>query len=234
MYNQYLIFIFLILLLIFGGIDWLVKKKLNIQYKILYKHVNETHKLVEIILIVVWIAGSGILVLINPAAFKFYFGFAWLTVLSMLRAFMDWKFDKRSRRYISSILAAGFCLIVFLGTAVFSNPVPVRLNADQVEEITIEHHSETITLTDKELIKPILSAIGDGECQAGTLPITPRWEMVITQKSGRKIVIEAGDSTVVFMVHTERILYPRDMMLFSPELELIFKEFSGKRTGSKY
>ena len=63
MYNQYLIFIFLILLLIFGGIDWLVKKKLNIQYKILYKHVNETHKLVEIILIVVWIAGSGILVL---------------------------------------------------------------------------------------------------------------------------------------------------------------------------
>jgi len=58
--------------------------------------------------------------------------------------------------------------------------------------------------------------------------------MVITQKSGRKILIEAGDSTVVFMVHTERILYPRDMMLFSPELELIFKEFSGKRTGSKY
>ena len=111
------------------------------------------------------------------------------------------------------------------------------MEADQVEEITIEHYSDegsnTIAITDKGLIKPILSALSDGQYQIGTHPITPRLEMIIKPKNGREIVIEEfitrtlyGNRSVIFMVHAERMLFPRDMMMFSQELELIFEDFA--------
>ena len=189
-----------LLFLIFLGIYWLISKKLNIETKILsrYKHVNKIHKKAEILLLIV---SFVIIVLINPASFGSHFVFIFLTLLSAFRAYMEWKFEKISKRYILSIFAASFFLIFFLGIEfVFSNPVPVRLEADQVEEITIEHYSDegsnTIAITDKGLIKPILSALSDGQYQIGTHPITPR------------------------------LLFPRDMMMFSQELELIFEDFA--------
>lgn len=241
---QYLFLVFLSLIYLVTA--WLISKKLNIETKIetkilsRYKHVNEIHKEAEIYLLVAWIISLFIFFVIKPAAFKVYFIFVWLTVLYIFRAYMEWKFEKKLKRHILSILAAGFFLIIFLGIEfVFTNPVPVKLKTDQVKEITLEHYSDegsnTITITDKELIKPILSALSDGQYhQIVTHPITPRLEMIIRLKNGKEIVIEefitrplsSGDSSVIFKVHTERIFYPRDMMMFSQELGLIFEDFA--------
>ncbi len=85
----------------------------------------------------------------------------------------------------------------------------------------------TITLTDRDLIKQILSTIGEGGYQDGTYPIEPRLKMIIKQSDGREIVVkESIYRNGVFMIHTERVLFPRAMTLFSQDLQLIFEDIA--------
>jgi hypothetical protein len=86
-------------------------------------------------------------------------------------------------------------------------------------------------LTDKESIQPILYVIGNGTYEVGRWPVTPGLEMKITLKNGREVTIGefktrtiCGKPSTTFMVHTPRILYPRDMIMGSDELEAIFDD----------
>ncbi len=151
---------------------------------------------------------------------------------------MEWKFDKRSKRYFLSILGACFFLIISGIEFISHNPVPVRLEVDQVKEITVWHsskgeNSKEATITEKELIEPVLRAISEGGYQIGAYPITPRLEMIIKLENGRQIILEefTTGTSVIFMIHAKRILFPEDMMLHSRELELIFDDFADKIIG---
>ncbi len=51
--------------------------------------------------------------------------------------------------------------------------------------------------------------------------------MTIKQSDGREIVVkESIYRNGVFMIHTERFLFPRDMMLFSQDLQLLFEDIA--------
>ncbi|HHX86817.1 MAG TPA: DUF4181 domain-containing protein [Firmicutes bacterium] len=58
----------------------------------------------------------------------FHYVFLYFFVLATVRAFMGWKFDKRSKRYILSVLAMFFSLIIFLGIKFVLLYLVVRYN----------------------------------------------------------------------------------------------------------
>lgn len=230
MYVQFII----IVTLLFVGSYMLLKKKLNIKEQTcLYGHINKVHKRGELLIVVVSILLLGILAFVeNTPPLKSHYFVASLTALYGFRALMEWKFEKSSKRYILSILASTFLLVLFLGMElIFTNPVPINLNADQVKEISVilESGQEEINLTNNPIVYPILSALSDATYQIGRWPVTPSTEMTIKLKDSRKVKIGefksrtlSGSTSTVFIVKAERKLYPQDMIMYSPEMESIF------------
>ncbi len=231
-------------LLIFGVIiviialasDRLLTKKYNIKKeKGLYSHVNKLHKWGEISFIVatfVLLFIFNFVLDITGSLKPGHYILAFIPAF-IFRIFMEYRHERDSKRYLRSILSVIIFFILFVGIELlFYNPVPVRLEVDQVKEITIENYSEsedlhTIALTDRDLIIQILSTIGEGGFQDGTYPVEPRLKMTIKQSDGREIVIkESIYRNGVFMIHTERFLFPSDMMLFSQDLQLIFEDIA--------
>ena len=134
---------------------------------------------------------------------------------------------------MQNIIASVCFLIVFLGAElVFLNPVPVRLGVEQVSEISVEFSESEhgpVRLTDKGSFKPIVSAVSDGTYMIGRWPVTPRLEMVITLADGGEVVIgQVGAAGEVFMVSVDRLFFPKDMIMGSPELELVFNALAGE------
>ncbi len=216
--------------------DWLLTKKYNIKKEgLFYTFVNESHKwgavFILAISLVLLLLHTFVLEITGP--FKPNHIVLAILPFSIFNIFMEYRYERDSKRYLRSILYTIFCLIFIVGFEFVSyNPVLASLEVDQVKEITIEYYSEsedlhTITLTDKDLIKLIINTISEGGFQDGTYPIKPRLEMTIKHNDGREIVIkESIYRNGVFMIHTERVLFPRDMTLFSQDLQLIFEEIA--------
>ena len=234
-------FVFVVIVLLFTLVwvsERILTKKYNIkQEKGLYAHVNRLHKwgeaLIIAIALVLLFIHSFILDITGPLK-PHHFLLA-LFLISIYRIFMEFMHERGSKRYLRTMLYTVFILILFVGLEfAYFNPVPVRLEVDQVKEITIESYSETeevhtITLTDEDLIKPILNTIGEGEYQRGAYPIEPRLKMIIKHSSSREIIIkESIYRNGVFMLFTDRILFPRVMTLLSQDLQLIFEDIGDK------
>ena len=233
-YGRFMYVFLITVMLLWGGIHWLTCKRFKIKNKIPYKHVNKTHKQAEILFLLVTLLGLLILFSTSHSIQPRCYIFLYLFVFSTVRAFMEWKFDKRSKRYIPSILAAVFLLIIFLGIEfVFNNPISVRLEAEQVEEIVLEQYLESkkqeeIVLSDKASFDPILNAVSNGSYEMERLRYQdPNQKMIIRLKNGSKIVIDKFKpfKSAVFIVHTERMFFPKDMIMQSPELERIFENY---------
>ncbi len=233
---QNLIIFGVLMILIALVSDRFLTKKFNIKKeKGFYTHVNDSHKWGEVSIIVatfVLLFIFNFVLDITGSLKPGHYILAFIPAF-IFRIFMEYRYERDSKRYLRSILSVIIFFILFVGIELlFYNPVPVRLEVDQVKEITIENYSEsedlhTITLTDRDLIKQILSTIGESGYQGGTYPIEPRLKMTIKQSDGREIVIkESVYRTGVFMINTERVLFPRDMMLFSQDLQLIFEDIA--------
>jgi len=225
---------FAILFIIVWASDWILTKKYNIKKEeFFYTFVNESHKwgaaFILAISLVLLLIHTFVLEITGP--FKPHHLVLAILPFSIFNMFMEYRYERDSKRYLRSMLQTIFFLIFIVGF-VFYNPAPVRLEVDQVKEITIESYSETeevhtITLTDEDLIKPILNTIGEGGYQRGTYPIEPRLEMTIKHGSGREILIkESIHRNGVFMIYTDRFLIPRDMTLFSQDLQHIFEDIA--------
>jgi len=178
---------------------------------------------------------THIFLLVRTSPFKPHHFFLAFLLISIYRIFIEFRYERSSKRYYRTILSTINLVILFVGLEfAYFNPVPVRLEVDQVKEITIESYSETeevhtISLTDEDLIKPILKTIGEGGYQRGTYPIEHRLKLNIKYSSSREIFVE---ETIyrngVFMLYTDRILFPRVMTLFSQDLQLIFEDIGDK------
>lgn len=227
-----LMYVFLItVILLLGGIHWLICRKLKIKNKVPYEHVNKTHKQAEILLVLVMLLGQFILFSTTQSVQPRSYIFLFLFVFTTARAFIEWKFDKRSKRYILSILYSVFFIITFLGIEfIFNNPIPIKLEAEQVGEIVLEQYweskkQEEIILSDKATFEPILAALNSGSYEIDRLRYEePNQKMIVKLKKGPKIIIDKFKpfTSAVFIVHTERMFFPRDMHMQSPELECIF------------
>jgi len=226
------------------GLYKIISKKLNIKIieRTPFSYYSKTRKWVEISFIVILLVVTALLAFsaTDIPPFKSHYYIAFMPIIfSFFHAFMEWKYEKDAKQYVLSILAGIFFIIVFLGVElVFTNPVPVRLNADQVTEISVEVISEsgsfdTIILTDKESFKQILSALSDGYYRMGGFVGTPSLvkEMIIKLSDGREVIIREiqlrpRSALPFLMVYVERKLYPQEMMMESHELRLIFDDFA--------
>lgn len=106
------------LFLIYTVIYLFIKRKLKIKEgKLFYTHVNKTHKILEITLIITYIM-----------AMPFYFYFVrmephdlliFLFLLYLIRSIMEFNFDKKSKAYVLSILNVIFIAFLFITLDVF-------------------------------------------------------------------------------------------------------------------
>lgn len=100
-------YIYLFAFLIFWAlIEKIIINKFNIRKKKgRYKHVNEIHKWLEVLLII------GILLMFFVDS---YYSLVGLTVLLSFRAFMEWKFEKELKTYILNILNSSVCVLFLI------------------------------------------------------------------------------------------------------------------------
>lgn len=232
-----IIFVALLFILLWVS-DRILTKKLNIKKeKVFYAHVNSSHKWGEVLIVAITLVllFTHIFLLDRTSPFEPHHFFLAFFLISIYRIFMEFRYERSSKRYYRTILSTIYLVILFVGLEfAYFNPVPVRLEVDQVKEITIESYSETeevhtITLTDEDLIKPILNTIGEGGYQRGAYPIEHRLKMAIKHSSDREtLIIESIHRNGVFMIYTDRFLIPRDMTLFSQDLQLIFEDIGDK------
>jgi hypothetical protein len=150
---------------------------------------------------------------------------------------MEWKNNRGAKKYILWIFYTAVTLIFFLSLEfVFNNPVPVKVEADQVEKIAVESlkygETETITVTDKEFIESVVTAVEKGSYKMGRMSaFNPRLEITIIRDDGREISIREVIREVQFrsfMVSTKRFLFPEEMIMLSQELGIIFDEIANK------
>lgn len=117
------LFIFLIVVLLgFWIITKIIATKLNIEIKgtgYLYQHVNNIHKWVEIIIVILSVITLFIIGFVYSGRLENHFFLASLIVLYTFRAFMEWKFKKASKKYILSILTISLFLVIFIVLKVF-------------------------------------------------------------------------------------------------------------------
>lgn len=217
----------LIAFLIFWKISVFISKKLGIEAEVTgkYKHLNKTHKWGEIIILAV----SFILIDVIFFPEKAIFRMMPFLLVSVFRTFMEWKLDKSSKRYILSILYITFIIIGSLAVdLVFTNPIPVKLEANQVKEIIVSHHlasqeSDGMIITDEKTLEPILSAISNADFEVARQQFTPRLEMTILLKDGHQVVIEEFKTRTM-----TRNFFPKEMLMHTRDLENIFNNFADK------
>ncbi len=235
-------FIFVVAMSLIGfGIWTIIRIKLNIKVKeaILFNQFNKIHIWSEIFVISVLLALYALIIGSEtvPPGVKFHYLGLLFCLFWGFRAFMEHKFYKHTKQCLFSIVTSVFFLIVFLGAElVFYNPVPIRLNAEQIRDITVEFkesgHQVPVILTDIESFKPIVMAVSNGTFMIGKWPVEPSLEMTITLKNGREVVIGEYNfgypETTAFVVYIDRPFFPREMIMDSQELELIIDQMVGK------
>ncbi|WP_084375088.1 DUF4181 domain-containing protein [Neobacillus soli] len=107
-----LLLFFIPWLLYFFLSEYILRKKLHIkkQNRWIYRSVNNTHKMAEIGLIIVFILTNSILGWFFPSTFK-YGLFIFLCALYAIRSFMEWKYDRPTREYIITFWSfCGMCV----------------------------------------------------------------------------------------------------------------------------
>ncbi|MGI6307496.1 MAG: DUF4181 domain-containing protein [Dethiobacteria bacterium] len=121
--NPLLIFL-VITILFYAGTYIYIRRKFNIKISgFFYTPTNKIHKYGERFLLILFLMVGGIAI----------FGYSvpieppyWYTIPFMLwcifSAFMEWKFDKDSKKYILSLLEFAFILILLLGLIHLYNP----------------------------------------------------------------------------------------------------------------
>ena len=114
----------IIVALVYIGVLRFIKRRININIQEingLYKHVNQIHRQLEILLSVLLIVIFCIIGFVYPKRLEPHNILVLLTVLSSFRSFMEWKFNKQSKQYILYILNSSVFLLVFIGFELFFN-----------------------------------------------------------------------------------------------------------------
>ncbi|MED1411006.1 MULTISPECIES: DUF4181 domain-containing protein [Bacillus] len=104
-----------------GGyfLEQFLRKKLNMKKRRLfgYKHVNSLHKKLEIGLIIIYIIASCYYMFKFENSKMAYAIFIYLGITWILRAWMEWKYDRESKEYLLSIM--GLVAYIFMISILF-------------------------------------------------------------------------------------------------------------------
>lgn len=100
-----------------GGylLEQFLRIKLNVEKRGFfgYKHVNSLHVKIEIGLIIIYVISSCYYMFKFENAKMAYVMFVYLGISLTLRAWMEWKYDRKSREYIFSITGMVTCILMF-------------------------------------------------------------------------------------------------------------------------
>ncbi|MGE6363507.1 polysugar degrading enzyme [Bacillus cereus] len=104
-----------------GGyfLEQFLRKKLNMKKRRLfgYKHVNSLHIKLEIGLIIIYIIASCYYMFKFENSKMAYAIFIYLGITWILRAWMEWKYDRESKEYLLSIM--GLVAYIFMISILF-------------------------------------------------------------------------------------------------------------------
>lgn len=115
MQNVYiLIALFVLLMVINSVIKNFLRRKYNILIpRRLFSYVNNTHRVIEIMLIILGII-LFILFMIKEDLIFFYLLMAFTVVLTILRAFIEYKYKREEREYMITLADAGTWTAIFI------------------------------------------------------------------------------------------------------------------------
>lgn|SRR5690554_6753879 len=101
--------------------DLIIRNKLNIDFDLqLYRPVNNAHKWLENILILLFIIGVIIVALILTYKEIYIFFFGFLAILMSIRTYMEYKHGiKEEKQYVSSFVYMLGYLVIFIGSLFF-------------------------------------------------------------------------------------------------------------------
>ena len=97
-------------------VDTLIRNRFNIEAKKFWEeatYVNKFHKWGERLAIILYVI--FFLVALVYSVGIFHYSFLFFIMIGAFRAFMEWRFERASKRYVLSILFAAFCLIFLIG-----------------------------------------------------------------------------------------------------------------------
>lgn len=110
----------IIAFLAYLGISIVVKNKFDIKGNgLFYSHINKIHKIGELSIGLLVILVLGIRTFFYNIPLEPHHFISAIILLQVFRAFIEWKFDKSSKKYTLSTLTAIFLLIIFLGIELF-------------------------------------------------------------------------------------------------------------------
>ena len=114
-----------------------LRRKLNMEKRGFfgYKHVNSLHVKLEIGLIIIYVISSCYYMFKFENAKMAYVMFTYLGISWTLRAWMEWKYDRKSKEYILSITGMVF-YIDALDTILFRSTCCIIKNLIINNEIT--------------------------------------------------------------------------------------------------
>ncbi|PFV67794.1 polysugar degrading enzyme [Bacillus sp. AFS059628] len=87
-----------------------------------YKHVNSLHVKIEIGLIIIYVISSCYYMFKFENAKMAYVMFVYLGISLTLRAWMEWKYDRKSKEYILSITGMVTCILMLSMLVYFVPP----------------------------------------------------------------------------------------------------------------
>ncbi|HFK1547974.1 TPA: DUF4181 domain-containing protein [Bacillus albus] len=105
--------------------DKFLRKKLNMPNRGFWgykKHVNSLHKKLEIGLLFIYLITSFIFLVKFESVTIAYVIFTYLGGTLVLRAWMEWKFDRESKEYIISIIGL-FTFFIAISLLLYFNPI---------------------------------------------------------------------------------------------------------------
>ncbi len=135
------LFLFCAILLppIYWVSDWLLTKKCNIKKeRFFYTFVNESHKWGAVFILAISLVSLLLHTFVLEITGPFKPNHIVLAMLpfSIFNIFMEYRYERDSKRYLRSLLQTIFFLIFIVGFEFVSyNPVLASLEADQVKEI---------------------------------------------------------------------------------------------------
>lgn len=146
-----------LLFLVLTSVSWVVshqwiKRKYKIKLPFLYVHVNKLQKRIEwITLVVSLIALFYFYVVLELKMNLTLYLFGWMVFLSVIRSYMEWRYDKESKNYFLSLIHGCFSLIFLLGFIYFLSPEKIHFtfdgyvyteNGEVMEEVEVELYGE--------------------------------------------------------------------------------------------
>ncbi|MFE9078228.1 DUF4181 domain-containing protein [Bacillus mobilis] len=109
-----------------GGyfLEQFLRRKLNMEKRGFfgYKHVNSLHVKLEIVLFIIYFVSSMIYLNCDENANIGYAFFIFFAMLWMLRAWMEWKFDRESKEYILSTIGL-LAFVVMISLLLYFDPI---------------------------------------------------------------------------------------------------------------